>query len=341
MKTGFCVLMRASLASMGVLLRRSRGPCNFFELLFRQMKNMEKAFRDRGLLFSLGGRIFSAAQRRSRNPMPEKALTDRRARGRPRAFDDRTEQNTIQALDRAMLILETLAELGSATLTGLAQRLDQSPATVYRVLVTLETRGIAEFDPGEQVWSVGPRAFLIGSAFLRRTSVVERARPVMRALMADTGETANIGVARGDMVLFVGQVETHESLRAFFPPGTLSPLYASGIGKALLAQMAAADLAAYLRRVALTGFTAQTLTDPEALAADLSRARARGYALDDEERAEGMRCVAAPIFDALGAAVAGLSVSGPVSRITQSRAPEIGRRVAAAARDLSRSLGAP
>jgi IclR family acetate operon transcriptional repressor len=268
-------------------------------------------------------------------------MAERRTRGRPRAFDDRTDQNTIQSLDRAMLILETLAEMGAATQSALAARLDQSPATVYRVLVTLETRGVVELDGTDQTWSVGPRAFLIGSAFLRRGSVVERARPVMRTLMAQTGETANIGVARGDEVLFVGQVETHASLRAFFPPGTLSPLHASGIGKALLAEFDAARLAEYLAGARLTGFTAWTITDPDALAEDLRRTRARGYALDNEERAEGMRCVAAPVFNALGEAVAGLSVSGPVARVTASRAPEIGRQVAAAARQLSATLGAP
>lgn len=268
-------------------------------------------------------------------------MTEKRSRGRPRAFDDRTEQNTIQSLDRAMLILERLGRLDGATLTELASALDQSTATVYRVLITLETRGIVELNRSDQTWSVGAGAFRIGSAFLRRTSVVERARPVMRRLMAETGETANLGVAREDSVLFVGQVETHASLRAFFPPGTLSPLYASGIGKALLAHYDTDRLEKYLGAATLSGFTAHTITDPDLLRADLERTRTHGYALDNEERADGMRCVAAPVFNALGEAIAGLSVSGPVARVTPDRAPEIGGIVAGAASDLSRTLGAP
>jgi len=270
----------------------------------------------------------------------EEAGTPRRPRGRPRAFADKTEQNTVRSLDRAMAILEGLAGLGTASLSELATRLGQSPATVYRVLVTLEGRGIVEMNAPDQTWGVGPRAFLIGSSFLRRASVVERARAPMRALRDQTGETANLGVPRGDEVMFVGQVETDASLRAFFPPGTLSPLHASGIGKALLAWFEAERRAAYLARASLTRFTAQTITSAEALALDLARIRARGYAVDDEEKAEGMRCVAAPVFDATGAAVAGLSISGPVARVTPARTEGLGAQVARAAAEVSAALGA-
>jgi len=283
----------------------------------------------------------SVRHARARPVTDTSAMTERRPRGRPRAFDDKTDQNRIQSLDRAMRVLEELATTGARPLSDLANGLGESAATVYRVLVTLEARGIVELDPFDQTWSVGPAAFRIGSAFLRRTSVVERARPILRSLMADTGETANLGVARGDAVLFVAQAETHESLRAFFPPGTLSPLHASGIGKALLAEFDPDRLATYLDTTDRVPFTAHTLTAAECLRADLAQIRERGYALDNEERNEGMRCVAAPVFNALGEAVAGLSISGPTSRVTADHAADLGRRVAAAAQALSHALGAP
>lgn len=266
---------------------------------------------------------------------------EKRPRGRPRAFSDKTEQNTIQSLDRAMAILERLAELETATLSELAKDAGQSPATVYRVLVTLETRGMVEFDAAAQCWAVGPRAYLVGASFLRRASVVERAQAPMRQLRDETGETANLGVARSDQVMFLSQVETDATLRAFFPPGTVSPLHASGIGKALLAWFAPERRAAYLARAALTRFTPHTLASPDALAEDLERIRARGYAVDNEEKSPGMRCVAAPVFDATGAAVAGLSVSGPVARVTPEATARLGRDVARAAGALSAALGAP
>ncbi len=267
-------------------------------------------------------------------------MDEPRRRGRPRAFEDKTEQNTVQSLDRALVILEEIAETGGVGLSALAQRLDQSPATVYRALTTLEGRGMAELDPATQAWHIGPRAFLIGSAFLRRTSVVERARPVLRDLMDATGETANLGIERGDTVLFVSQVETHASIRAFFPPGTQSPLHASGIGKALLASFDEDRLAAYLARGPRDRFTPATLTAADALRADLVEIRHRGYAVDAEERTEGMRCIAAAIVNAYGEPVAGLSVSGPAARLPEDVTTRVGAQVRAAAAGLSTGLGA-
>jgi IclR family transcriptional regulator, acetate operon repressor len=266
-------------------------------------------------------------------------MNERRLRGRPRAFHDKTDQNTIQSLDRAMVILDRIAASGGMTLSEIATALDQSPATAYRVLTTLAGRAIVEQDPLQQTWHVGAGAFRIGSAFLRRTNLVERARPVMRALMEATGETANLGVEQGDMVLFVSQVETHESIRAFFPPGTRSPMHASGIGKALLAQFPEPRVRAIAAR-GLPGFTDRTLTGAEALLADLAAIRARGYSVDDEEKNDGMRCVAAPIFNATGEAVAGISISGPAARVTPARLAALGAEVRRAADTLSGALGA-
>ncbi|MEJ6389480.1 HTH-type transcriptional regulator BhcR [Gymnodinialimonas sp. 2307UL20-7] len=262
-----------------------------------------------------------------------------RARGRPRDWDDKTAQNTIKSLDRAMEVFEHLSTLPGATLSALAEDLGQSPATVYRILVTLEGRGLVEFDQGAQVWHVGARAFVIGARYLRRTSLVDRARPVLRQLMEATGETANLGVARDMNVLFVGQVETHATIRAFFPPGTLSPMHSSGIGKALLAQMSDDRLSRLFATAPLDQFTPKTLTEPTALRADLEATRERGYAIDDEEKNEGMRCIAAPIFDLSGGAIAGLSVSGPVSRVSTTETERLAASVVRAADDLSAAMG--
>ncbi|MGR3272265.1 IclR family transcriptional regulator [Thalassococcus profundi] len=264
--------------------------------------------------------------------------TTSRARGRPRAWTDRTDQNTIKSLDRAMEVLERLSEMNGATLSELAGALDQAPASVYRVLYTLEARGIVDFDSGAQVWHIGAGAFQIGSRFLRRTSLVERARPALRDLMQATGETANLGIARDGQVLFLSQVETQATIRAFFAPGTMSPMHASGIGKALLAQMGPERVAAILDRHGAERFTEHTLTG-EALTADLAETRARGYAVDAEEKNLGMRCIAAPIFDVHGEAVAGISVSGPANRIPDDSIAATGGVVRDAAQAVTRGIG--
>ncbi|NHF71992.1 HTH-type transcriptional regulator BhcR [Paracoccus xiamenensis] len=264
----------------------------------------------------------------------------RKARGRPRGWDDKSDQNTIKSLDRAMQVFEYLSETQGKTLTAISQEMGQSPATVYRVLTTLALRELVEFDPAEQLWHIGPRAFVIGSRFLRRTSLVDRARPFLRKLMEETGETANLGIERDASVLFVSQVETHASIRAFFPPGTLSPMHCSGIGKALLAFMDGARLDRVMRS-GMQSFTPKTITDPQRLRSALGEIRARGYSVDDEEKNVGMRCIAAPVFDMNGEAVAGISVSGPTNRITEASTEWLSRPVIEAARHLTQAVGGP
>jgi IclR family acetate operon transcriptional repressor len=238
-----------------------------------------------------------------------------------------------------MEVFEYLSEAQGKALTTLSDEMHQSPATVYRILVTLEGRGLVEFDHDEQVWHIGPRAFVIGSRFLRRTSLVDRARPVMRKLMETTGETANLGVEKEGFVLFLSQVETHASIRAFFPPGSLSPMHASGIGKALLAYMDEDRLDRLLATVELQAFTDRSITNPESLKADLATIRARGFSVDNEEKNAGMRCIAAPVFDINSEAVAGISVSGPTSRVSESEVERLSRPVIEAAHQLTLAIG--
>lgn len=262
-------------------------------------------------------------------------------RGRPRSLRVASARSRIQAVDRTLDVIEALAEREGTTLTELSSHLGQPVATIHRILFTLETRRYVEVTSDAQEWHVGSQIYRMGSAFLRRSDVVELSRPVMRSLMAETGETSNLGIEKSGKVLFVSQVETQKSIRAFFPPGTLSPMHASGIGKALLSAYDDTQLERFLRAVSLDPFTETTLISRERLTADLRAARDRGFALDDEERTVGMRCIAACIRNIYGEVVAGISVSGPTNRLPDARIEELGRLVKKAAEDISDRLGAP
>ncbi|MCF8485948.1 MAG: IclR family transcriptional regulator [Rhodobacteraceae bacterium] len=262
-----------------------------------------------------------------------------RPRGRPRAFNDKTDQNTVQALDRALALLAVMAAKPGMTLSELAAESGQAVASVFRALVTMQTHGIVECEEPGQIWHIGPGAFRVGSSFLRRTKVVERARQSMDSLMRETGETANLGVEVGDEVLFLSQVETHEAIRAFFPPGTKAPMHVSGIGKALLGWYPEDRVRGIIARRGMERFTTLTHTSESSLLRDLAHTRARGFAIDDQERAEGMRCVAAPIFNSHGEPVAGLSVSGPAFRMNLSDASHLGAIVRSAADRVTEATG--
>lgn len=262
-------------------------------------------------------------------------------RGRPRSTKTIAQAPGTQSLDRALDVLEALAKHEGMTLTELAVHLDQSPATMHRVLATLEHRQYVESNPDRQEWFIGSEAFRLGSAFLRRTNIVERSRHVMRDLMTRTGETSNLGIECDGDVLFVSQIETHETIRAFFPPGTRSPLHASGIGKALLSAFTDERLDGFLSTARITRFTDKTVANAKQLREAIDETRRRGYSFDDEERTIGMRCVAASIFNGYGEAVAGISVSGPTIRMPDKRVREIGQLVMEAAAKISRQLGSP
>jgi IclR family acetate operon transcriptional repressor len=182
-------------------------------------------------------------------------------------------------------------------------------------------------------------AFTVGQAFVRVRRVEALGRPAMRALMEASAETVNLGVVEGAEVVFLAQVECHAPIRAFFRPGRRGPVHASGIGKAILAHADPAAVAALLGPGPLPAFTETTVTDPAALAAHLAAARARGWALDDEEHTLGMRCVAAPVFDHTGAAVAAVSVSGPSVRLTPPAIPRIAGLTRTAAATITAAIG--
>lgn len=264
--------------------------------------------------------------------------SSKRLRGRPKSFHDKSAQNKIQAVDRALDVLDCLAEKSGMTLTEIAAKLQQSPATIYRVLSTFEARQVVEMDASSQEWFIGPASFRLGSAFLRRTGLVERARPLMRELMEETGETANLGIEASNEVMFISQVETHENIRAFFPPGAKTPMHASGIGKALLAHAEPAKIEKYISQKSLEIFTDNTIYEKDNLRDELKKIKAQGYAFDDEEKNIGMRCIAAPIFNLYGEAIAGISISGPTARLSHDRIVPISKIITKKANFLSPNL---
>ncbi|MEZ5811537.1 MAG: IclR family transcriptional regulator [Rhizobiaceae bacterium] len=263
----------------------------------------------------------------------------KRGRGRPKSLFHEPQTGTVQALDRGLTLMKELARSRGLTLTDLSGRLDMAPSSAHRILSTLQKQGFADLDDISQEWSVGIEAFRVGSAFLVRTNLVEASIRQMRRLMEETGETANLAIADGGDVVFISQVETHNPIRAFYRPGSRSPMHSSGIGKALLANAPRAEVERLVHRTGLVRHTERTCATPEALFADLDEIRRRGWSLDNEERYDGMRCVAATIFNAYGEAVAGISVSGPTVRFPDEALDGIGDKVCRAADEVTRLIG--
>ncbi|WP_299659359.1 IclR family transcriptional regulator [uncultured Ruegeria sp.] len=265
--------------------------------------------------------------------------SQKRPRGRPKSAFKESSAGTMQSLDRALGVLTTVARLERVALSDLAREVDIPTATTHRILMTLQKHGFVTIDEERQEWMVGIEAYRTGASFLRRNNILEIGRPILRRLMQDSGETANLAVPDGSEVVFVGQVETQNPIRAFFPPGARTPMYASGTGKAILAALSTEGLSMALGATDLIAFTENTHLPGSGLHEDLDETRARGWSYDHQERYEGMSCIGAAIFNDRAEPCAGISVSGPTVRFSRGRAPELGALVSCAAQEITQLSG--
>lgn len=264
----------------------------------------------------------------------------KKLRGRPRSLKLVAEPaGSVQAIDRGLAVLAIIAGSDGLTLTDLSQTAGLAPSTAHRILTSLEAHRFVFHDQERGLWLIGVGAFEVGTAFLRNRRLAGIGRLVMHELMEVTGETVNLGIEDGGEVVFISQIESHSALRAFFRAGSRAPIHASGVGKALLAEMPEARVREILYKRGLAKFTDRTLVAPAALFQELQVIRRRGWAVDDEERNPGMRCVAAAVFNEYSEAIAGVSVSGPTVRLTPERALELGPLVKRAADEITASIG--
>ena len=266
--------------------------------------------------------------------------TPKRGRGRPRADAADASVGTVQALDRGLNALVALS-LGKANLTELSQRIGLPASTTHRLLATLQQHGMVEFDEGRQDWAIGIEAYRVGSAFLSRSNLFTVGQEVMRALMEETGETANMSVYDSHEMVFIGQIETPNPIRAFFRPGARTPMHSSGSGKAVMSQLDRGQVEQIVRTHGLERFTDTTIVAAEDLYDDLDAARENGWASDDQERFSGMCCVASAIRDVTGDVIGAISVSGPSARFSEQKMQRFGAAVKRAASEVTYRIGGP
>jgi IclR family transcriptional regulator, acetate operon repressor len=248
--------------------------------------------------------------------------------------------DTVQSLTRALGLLNVLARHDQGLgLSDAAKETGLAVSTAHRLLSTLSHENFVCFDPERGVWMIGVQAFIVGSAFLRARELAGVARPIMRQLMEDSGETVNLAVEEGGEAIYVAQIECRKTMRAIARPGGRAAIHCSGVGKALLAAMSDDEVERIIAARGLAAATADTITTPAALRAELAAVRKRGFAIDHEENAIGLRCVAATVFDEHGKPIAAISISGPRARISDDLLMPLGEAVREAARQITAGLG--
>lgn len=246
----------------------------------------------------------------------------------------------VQSLVRALNLLKVVARADDGlTLTEAAKRASLPVSSAHRLLSTLQQERFVRFDHECTRWFVGVEAFAAGAGFLRSRDLATVARPYMRHLMEESGETVSLAVEDGGQVIYLAQIECRQLMRALASPGQRAPLHSSAVGKAILAYAPSERQDSVISALKLERFTERTLTTLQGFRQALTEAHKRQFALDDEEYAIGLRCVAAPIFNEAHEAIAAISLSGPKARVTDGRMKALAELAQAAAGKITREFG--
>ncbi|MFB7495909.1 IclR family transcriptional regulator [Streptomyces sp. NPDC056161] len=243
-------------------------------------------------------------------------------------------------VDKAMEVLEALVQPGGPHRLGeIARRTGLAKPTVHRHLRTMAEYGFAESAEGGS-YRAGPRLLGLAAAALNDAAALELARPVLVDLRRRTGHVALYAVRHASDAVYLEQSEPAREYRMSARPGHRSPLYACGVGLAMLSALTAEEVAAFLHTCACEARTPRTVTEPAALRALLAQAALSGYAVEDEYDEPDVRSVAAPVLNAQGHAVGAIGISGLTFTLDAESVEVFGPMVRAAARTVSAGLGA-
>lgn len=243
-----------------------------------------------------------------------------------------------KSAERTINVLDFFAQAKRPlTLGEIGKHLELPKSSCFDLVYTLVQCGALEVDNEVlKTYRLGTKMFSIGAAVLDRNDLVTVSRNIMTSLASTINETVYLAVRDKNEIVYVEKVECNEPIRSTMTVGSRNTLHASGLGKAILA--ACEDPESELS-VPLKQYTPHTICELPALLADLESTRRRGYAIDDREDMEFIKCVAAPILNRSGTVIAALSVSGLDVRMNDEKTARAGELVKSAALDISRRMG--
>ncbi len=245
-----------------------------------------------------------------------------------------------RSLAKALSLIETLAaSQRPLTAVQLNQTLKITRPTVYRILKTLVQRGFVTREEGGAAYRLSFKLLDLGHQVLERTDLLEAARPVLQKLSGSCRETAHLAVPEDGRMVYLDKLEGSGPFCMQSRLGRSVPMHCTALGKAVLAFLPLARTRAILVRHGMARFTPRTIVTASAMERELARIRRQGYAIDDVEFEDGVRCVGAPIFDHGGSPIAAISVSAPASRMPLARAHETGGLVRDAVVGISQAMG--
>ncbi len=243
-------------------------------------------------------------------------------------------------LDRALAILETLSAEGpDLSLGEISERLELHKSTAHRLIMVLERHKLIERNSINGRYRLGLKLFELGTRAVSQLDLRERARPFLERLVLETSETVHLCILDDFEVVYLDKVEPARSVRMATSVGRRNPAHCTAVGKAIMAHLSGAQVEEIIRKNGMKAMTANTITSLVELKKELISVRERGYAIDNEEIEEGVRCVGCVVRNFSGDPLAAISVSAPAFRLTKDKVKGLAQAVVAAANALSRELG--
>lgn len=246
----------------------------------------------------------------------------------------RARDTSVQSVDRAVSILQVLAAQGPSGVTDIAEALEIHKSTVFRLLATLEARGLVEQDSERGRYRIGYTVVELAGGATKGNDLSLLSRPICQELAEAVGETVNIVVHDELAVISIDQVIGGAAITSIDWVGKRTPLHATAAGKVFLAHMPQEQAAAILAQP-LEKFTPHTVTDPGHLKEQLQSVRETGYGVTSEEHEIGLAAIAAPIRSLDGTVIAAVSLSGPTFRVNDDTIPQLAEQLTAAGDKIS------
>lgn len=241
-----------------------------------------------------------------------------------------------QSAERSFAILECVGAADNPIpLAVIVRETGLNRATVFRMLAVLTRMGWIYKNQAESTYALGYRAFVLGRRKNQLETVTHHARPFVRRLAGELGESVHLAAREGTQIVYFDKVDPPGGQPVSTAVGMRLDAHANAAGKAVLAWLVPDEVRQLYSQHPPDAHTARTITSVDALLHELSAIRMQGYATDEGEMIPGLTCVAAPIMNNLGGAVAALSVSGPASRFDPARVTLLAGRLTATAAEIS------
>ncbi|MFD1413352.1 IclR family transcriptional regulator [Oceanobacillus jeddahense] len=249
--------------------------------------------------------------------------------------------SNVQSIERAFTILKILSQYPNGLrITNLAQKAGLSKSTAHRIASTLVNLEYVYKNPETEKYILGNELIRLTGSMLSNLDVIKVADPYLTNLSRSINETVHLCVEDNGEVLYVDKKESNQRFRMYSTIGSRGPLYCSAVGKILLSGMEESYFNEVINNIKFIARTERTITSIEELKKEIKKVKLQGYALDDKENEEGLRCIGGPIYDFKGNTIASFSISGPASRLTLEKVEnELAEKIKITSKQISEEFG--